>query len=109
MIKNMKAALLSALVLPGLGQIYKGEKAKGGAMIFLVNLFILWALALVMKGAGRIFLTARLGGVDTSKLLEDIQRDSPSAKWLLAAFFLLWAYGAADALLAQGKCRGKGD
>ncbi len=50
--KNIKALLLSALILPGLGQLYKGDKVKGGIMIALVNIFLLAALFLVMQGMG---------------------------------------------------------
>ncbi len=99
---NIKAALLSGLVLPGLGQLYKGCKLKGIVMISLVNVFILIALAYVLKGAGRIFIaTGAAGKPDIARILTDLQRETPEARWLLAAFFIVWAYGIVDALLAN--------
>ena len=98
--KNIKAALLSALVLPGLGQLYKGNKLKGVLLISLVNVFLLIALAYVLKGAGRIFVSTGTGEKpDIARILTDLQQDTPGARWLLAGFFIVWAYGFVDALL----------
>lgn len=100
---NIKAALLSALVLPGLGQLYKGSKVKGGVMIVLVNVFLLGALFLAMQGMGKIMLSAKFTGTDgVEKVLETMRNDTPAARWLLAAFFGLWLYGVVDALLNDG-------
>jgi len=97
---NIKAALLSALVLPGLGQLYKGCKLKGGVMIALVNVFLLAALFVAMQGMGKIMLSVSGSGVDgMEKVLQKMQKDTPAARWLLAAFFGLWLYGVIDALL----------
>jgi TM2 domain-containing membrane protein YozV len=97
---NIKAALLSALVLPGLGQLYKGCKLKGGVMIALVNVFLLAALFVAMQGIGKIMLSVSGSGVDgMEKVLQKMQKDTPTARWLLAAFFGLWLYGVIDALL----------
>ncbi len=98
--KNIKAALLSALVLPGLGQLYKGCKLKGVILIALVNLFLLIAVAYVLKGIGRVIVAGgATGKPDIVQALTDLQRDTPEPRWLLAAFFIIWAYGTADALL----------
>ncbi len=93
------AGLLSAFVLPGLGQIYKGARIKGGIMIGLVNIFLLEALFLVMKGMGSFLVTARLSGMDAAeKVLDGLKGRGPEVKILLVAFFALWAYSVADAL-----------
>jgi len=100
--KNVKAALLSALVLPGLGQLYKGEKVKGGILLLLVNIFLLAALFLVMKGMGSFLLTANISGpAEAMKLLETIKRDSPYVNWLLTGFVFLWFASIVDAALAK--------
>lgn len=100
--KNIKAVLLSAFVLPGMGQIYKGEKLKGGIILILVNILLLAALFLVMKGMGSFLLTAKLSGTgEALKVLETIQRDSPQVGWLLTSFLVVWIAAIVDAALAK--------
>ncbi len=99
----VKAGILSAFVLPGLGQLYKGARIKGGILIGLVNIFLLAALFLVMKGMGNLLVTARLSGMDAAgKVLDRLRDQSPAGRLLLAAFFAVWAYGVIDALFAEG-------
>ena len=103
---HVKAGLLSAFVLPGLGQIYKGARVKGGIMIGLVNVFLLAALYLVMKGMGEFLLSARLSGVDAAeKVLAGLKGRGPAGRLLLAAFFALWVYGVIDALFKEDEKR----
>jgi hypothetical protein len=105
--KNIKAALLSAFVLPGLGQLYKGDKVKGGIMIVLVNIFLLVALFLVLQGMGKLLVTANLSGMAAAEqVLEGLKGKSPAVRIIMAAFFVLWAYGVADALLNKEKREG---
>jgi hypothetical protein len=100
---NIKAALLSGLVLPGLGQLYKGCRMKGIALIVLVNIFLMGALLLAMEGVGKIIVSAKLSGSpDMGQVLESLRNDTPAAKWLLACFFCIWVYGIADALFTRG-------
>lgn len=94
---NLKALLLSALVLPGLGQLYKGEKIKGAVIICLVNVFLLAALFLVLQGAGQIIAGKAVGTTDPSALLATLRGKSPAARWLLAGFFGIWIFGVFDA------------
>jgi TM2 domain-containing membrane protein YozV len=97
---DVKAALLSAFVLPGIGQIYKGAKIKGGVIIVLVNVFLLTALFLVMKGLGALLVTARISGREAAeKVLDSLTERGPAVRVLLAAFFVLWVYSVMDALL----------
>ena len=98
----VKAALLSAFVLPGLGQIYKGAKVKGGIMIGLVNVFLLAAFFLVVKGMGALLVTARLSGLAAAESVIAGFRDKvPAVKLLSVGFFFLWAYGVVDALFKE--------
>ena len=100
--RNIKAVLLSALVLPGMGQLYKGEKIKGGIFLVLVNIFLLAALFLVMKGMGNFLLTAKISGTgEALKVLETIKRDSPLVGWLLTGFVFLWFASIVDAALSK--------
>jgi TM2 domain-containing membrane protein YozV len=106
--KNIKAVLLSALVLPGLGQLYKGDKVKGGIMIALVNIFLLAALFLVMQGMGKLLVTAQFSGMAAAeRVVEGLKEKSPAVRALLAAFFILWAYGVVDALFHKEKGKWK--
>jgi hypothetical protein len=105
---HVKAALLSGFVLPGLGQLYKGARAKGGIMIALVNVFLLAALFLVMKGMGELLVTARLSGMDAARqVIDRLGERSPAVRYLLAAFLALWAYSLIDALLKEEKGPGR--
>jgi hypothetical protein len=100
---NIKAMLLSALLLPGIGQLYKGEKVKGAVFLVLVNIFLLAALFIVLKKMGGFLLTARVAGPEEAlKLLDAITRSSPEIGWLLAGFTLLWGAAVVDAAKEKG-------
>ncbi len=95
---NLKAMLLTALLLPGIGQLYKGEKVKGAVFLVLVNIFLLAAMFLVLKKMGNFLLTARISGTaEALKLLDTITRSSPEIGWLLGGFALLWGVAVVDA------------
>ena len=94
---NVKAALLSAFVLPGLGHLYKGKKVKGIVLICLANIFLLAALYLVLQTVGHLMAEGIGGKIDPTAALEDLKSRSPAARWLLTVFFGLWIYGIIDA------------
>jgi TM2 domain-containing membrane protein YozV len=101
---NVKAAILSAFVLPGLGQIVNGKKLKGLVIIGIVNIFILVALALVMKGMGQIVISIKAGGsVDAAAVLEQVRQNTGGNRPLLAGFLVLWFYAVVDALFDRPK------
>ena len=110
---HFKAAILSTFVLPGLGQIYKGARVKGGIVIGLVNVFLLAALFLVMKGMGDLIVSARLSGMEAAeRVIDGFKEKGPAVRLVLAGFFVLWVYSAVDALLkdepsAERKDNGK--
>jgi hypothetical protein len=97
----LKATLLSAFVLPGLGQLYKGARVKGGIILALVNIFLLVALYQVLKGMGELLVTARLSGMSAAEQVIAGLRggQGPTDCILLTAFFALWFYSVVDALL----------
>jgi hypothetical protein len=97
----IKATLLSAFVLPGLGQFYKGARVKGGIIISLVNIFLLVALYQVLKGMGELLVTARLSGMAAAEqVIAGLKGgQGPTVRILLAAFSALWVYSVVDALL----------
>jgi hypothetical protein len=98
---NIKAAVLSALVLPGLGQIVNGKKLKGFILITIVNIFMLVALALVFKGMGQLMVTMQTGGsVDVPAAMEQVRQSGGAVpRWLLAGFLGIWLYAFVDALV----------
>jgi hypothetical protein len=99
---HIKAALLSAFVLPGLGQLYKGDRPKGFVLVILVNFFMLAALWLVLQGVGHLVLaTGSRSGIDATRILQQLQQHSPLARFLLAGFFGLWLYAVVDAAIAR--------
>jgi len=102
---RIKCVALSAFVLPGLGQLYRGSRLKGGVMILLDNVFILGALFIAMRSAGKLMLAQHQGGVDAEQVLAAIRADSPYGTWLLGAFMMLWVYGVVDAALVEGDHR----
>lgn len=109
--RTTTALLLSALVLPGLGQLYLGRRNVGIAIILLVNLILLVALFVVLKGLSPV-IASRIAGGAAGITPTDISRALHSAsglgKGVLAGFFLVWAYSLAD-ILKQGDQPRAGD
>lgn len=101
---NVKAALLSAFVLPGLGQVVKGERVKGGIFIALSNIFLLGAFFLILKGMGPVLLEAQLAGsVDANAVAQKLAAGAPAARVFLACFAALWCFAVVDALVDRRK------
>jgi hypothetical protein len=99
---HVKAALLSAFILPGLGQLYKGDRVKGVIIIVLVNIFLLLALVQLLREMAPVILAAKMSGeFDARKGLEHLQTGGPAARLLLAAFCGLWLYALIDAALGK--------
>lgn len=103
MVNKIKCVALSALVLPGLGQLYRGSRVKGAVMILLDNIFLLGALFIALRSAGKLMLAGHDQGLDAEMVLASLQADAPYAKWLLGGFLLLWVYGVVDAVMDKGK------
>lgn len=100
---RIKSVALSALVLPGLGQLHRGSRLKGGVMLLLDNIFILGALFVAMRSAGKLMVAGQGKGLAPEQVLAAVQADAPYAKWLLGGFMVLWVYGVADAILAKAE------
>jgi hypothetical protein len=93
--------LLSALVLPGLGQLYLGRKVAGTAIILVLNLLLLLALFVVLKGLGPVIaarVTAGTVTVSSGEVMAALEGVSGFGKVLLAAFALIWVFSFADLL-----------
>jgi TM2 domain-containing membrane protein YozV len=99
---HIKAALLSALVLPGLGQLYKGERIKGVLLIVIVNIFIMVALYMLIRNMAPLIVASQMNGaLDTKLILERLNGGGPAVRLLLAAFCGLWMYSWIDAALGK--------
>jgi len=106
MTRKRAALLLSALVLPGLGQLYLGRKTAGIAIILALNLLLLLALFVVLKGLGPVIASRVAAGavtVSPAEVAAALAGVSGFGKGLLAAFALVWAFSVADVLRHGGE------
>ena len=97
--KKMTALLLSALVLPGLGQLYLGRKAVGGIILVIVNLILLLALFVLLKGLSPVIASQIAAGaviISPAEVTKALAGVSGFGKAVLAAFFLVWAFSVVD-------------
>ena len=95
--RKITALLLSALVLPGLGQLYLGRKGRGVAIILLVNLLLLLTVFVLLKGLSPVIASKMISGTFKSQdLLAALQGVTGFARSLLAGFALLWVYSIVD-------------
>ena len=104
--RKMKALLLSALVLPGLGQLYLERKAVGGIIIVIVNLIILLALFVLLKGLSPVIASQIAAGavsISPSDVIKALDGVSGFGKAVLGAFFLVWAFSVVDIIRYRGK------
>lgn len=103
---NFKAALLSAFVLPGLGQFASGRRVRGGILLVLANIFLLAAVFLLLREMGPILVEAKFTGkVDAAAIAAKVSGGAPAAKTLLACFAGLWCFAVVDALMDRGPRR----
>ncbi len=104
--KNIKAALLSGLVFPGIGQIYKGCKLKGVILIVAVNVLFLIAVGAVVK---EIYLLSASGGLSETQApmqaVDRVIRDNTIFNGILVVLVVVWLYGILDALFYRTKNR----
>ncbi len=106
MSKKLKALLLSALVLPGLGQLYLGRKMVGGIIIVLVNLVLLLALFVLLRGLSPVIASQISGGaisITPSEVMKALDDTTGFGKAVLAGFFLLWMFSVVDVLRCKEK------
>ena len=100
--RKRTALLLNALVLPGLGQLYLGRKTTGIAVIMLVNLLLLLALFVLMKGLAPVIAARAVSGaVSAQEIHAALHGVAGFGKALLAGFALLWAFSIIDVLKAH--------
>lgn len=99
--KKVTALLLSALVLPGLGQLYLGRKIVGGIIILLVNLVLILGLFVLLRGLSPLIAAQIAGGavsITPSEVLKALDGATGFGKGVLAAFFMVWTFSLVDIL-----------
>jgi len=99
--KKLTALLLSALVLPGLGQLYLGRKMVGGILIVLVNLVLLLSLFVLLRGLSPLIASQIAGGaisITPSEVMKALDGSSGFGKAVLGAFFMVWTFSVVDIL-----------
>ena len=104
--KKLTALLLSALVLPGLGQLYLGRKMVGGIIIVLVNLVLLLALFVLLRGLSPVIASQIAGGaisITPSEVMMTLEGTAGFGKAVLAAFSLVWIFSIVDILRFKEK------
>lgn len=102
--RTITAILLSALVLPGLGQLYLGRKGRGIALILLVNLLILLSVFVLLKGLSPVIASRMISGsISSQTILSALEGASGFGRTLLAGFALIWAYSVGDILTCRDK------
>jgi len=100
--RKKTALLLNALVLPGLGQLYLGRKAAGIAIIMLVNLLLLLALFVLMKGLAPVIAAQAVSGsISVQEIRASLHGVAGFGKALLAGFALLWVLSIIDVMRAN--------
>jgi TM2 domain-containing membrane protein YozV len=100
--RKRTALLLTALVLPGLGQLYLGRKAVGIAIILMVNLLLLLGLFVVLKGLGPVIAAQAVPGTISAAEVQSALRGATGlGKALLAGFVLVWLFAIVDVLKSK--------
>lgn len=93
-----RALVLSALIFPGAGQIYNGDRLKGYLLIALgIILTLLIILKVVLGFMG--YYQALLGENPQVPPGKALSEEIPGILIFLGVFGVLWIYGMVDAYL----------
>lgn len=108
--RSLKGALLSGLILPGVGQIWLRRYLRGIALICAVCVSL---AAVMFRAAHQAFIIlerteAAGGAVDMVAILDTAKRASSAAndattRWAMVIMALAWVIGVADAYLTGRK------
>ncbi len=101
---TIKAFLLSALVFPGLGQLYKQDRRKGVILILLANLMLGVVLLSGLIHFSQEYIAAFYPEPLTWEVIRPLLFTVFSRPWFWLPFMLLvavWAFAAVDAGLSR--------
>ncbi len=99
--RKITALLLSAFVLPGLGQLYLGRKVAGGVLLLIVNILIILSLFVLLRGLSPVIAARIAGGgisITPTEVLTALEGATGFGKTVLASFFMVWAFSIVDVL-----------
>lgn len=99
--KKWTAILLSAFVLPGLGQLYLGRKMAGGIIIVIINILLLLALFVLIRALSPVIADKIAGGaitITSSEVIISLEGASLFGKAVLASFCAVWLFSIIDIL-----------
>ncbi len=109
-----KAVLLSALVIPGAGQLYLKRFRTGIALLAVTLVGFLYILVVAMKAATSALQQIQLQGamVDLStlsRITSDSVQHATTCGYSLSITLIIicWLYGIVDAYLAASKAQNK--
>lgn len=112
--QSIKAALLSGLVLPGIGQLSLGYKKRGWMIIFVSFIFIFMLISKVIQQAESIIEKMQKSGEAINMELISKQTsefvafsDDSSLNTLLILLILVWAYSIIEAYFLGAKTNKK--
>ena len=97
--RKISALLLSALVLPGLGQLYLGRKTSGVILLALINLILLLGLFVLLRGLSPLIASQISGGslqISSSDIITALDGVSTFGKGVLASFVAVWLFSIID-------------
>jgi hypothetical protein len=104
--QGVKAFLLSALVFPGLGQLYNQDRKKGVFLVLGANLLLGVVLLVGMVLLSQEYLAVFYPRPLTWKLVHLLLVDTISHPFFLIPFALLmalWGYAMVDAARSSGR------
>ncbi len=104
----VKAALLSGLACPGMGQLYNKERAKGAGLIVAIAALLSWLMVRIFLLTYHTILPE--GAEDVAalnldpKLIAHLHNQAWAQNWwLLAVVMVVWVYATVDAYVMADK------
>lgn len=103
-----KAALMSGLVFPGLGQVFNKQKAKGAVMIASVSVFFVWLTVRIFRLTWKTIAVTGADGLESMRMdpesIARLHNQAWALNWWLAAIIMaIWAYSIIDAYYLGGE------
>ena len=102
MTPRVKAAFLSGLVFPGLGQVLNKSVAKGAAMMASISIFVLWLAVRIFRLTWKTMAITGPDGLESMRMDPDaiarLHNQAWALNWWLAALIMaIWIYSIIDA------------